>query len=125
MTSLVVFYPLKEVGRGVFCHLHCVSCAAALKGHHETGRYHLSNAREGIAFEQLRTEELLHRAQPLVEISKSARACGSQCGGVPAAGQADDLPFHPQLYVRRARLCYLARGIAPGSHCSGPAEIAP
>lgn len=79
MTGLVTPYYLKEAGHGVFQHLHCVSGAAALEGsciegHHNTGRYYLSNTREDIEFARQRADEMVQRAKPLVEIYTSERS---------------------------------------------------
>ncbi len=73
MTGQISPYYLDGPQSGAFLHLLHVSGAAALEGsaiagHHENGRYYLTNHREELAHYARRAADLLSRAKPLMDI---------------------------------------------------------
>lgn len=79
MTGQVAPYYLRGVQNSVYGHLHYVSGAAALvgecvEGFHADGKYHLSNNRESLTYYRRKAEQLLGRAQPLMEIYREPSA---------------------------------------------------
>lgn len=79
MTGRISPYYLKGVHNGVFCHSLNVSGTAALSGEsiagfHAKGRYYLSTDGGEVAYYRERADDLLGKAQPLMEIYRSDKA---------------------------------------------------
>lgn len=73
MTGQISPYYLRGTRNGVYCHLDYVSGAAALTGDciagsHGSGRYYLTNSRAEMAFYRKKAEDILKKAQPLMDI---------------------------------------------------------
>lgn len=76
MTGQVSPYVLKGVQNNVYCHFCYVSGAVALSGecvagYHNDGRYILTGKKEEVAYFRRRSDDLFHKAQPLMEIFRS------------------------------------------------------
>lgn len=76
MTGQVSPFVLKGVQNNVYCHFCYVSGAAALSGeciagYHDDGRYILTGKKEEVAYFRRRSEDMLRKAQPLMEIFRS------------------------------------------------------
>lgn len=76
MTGLVSPYYLKDTQNYIFSHLLKVSGAVALsgeaiRGHHDDGRYYLTNNKEDVIYYKKRAKQLLSKALPLMEIYRS------------------------------------------------------
>ncbi|MGN0583970.1 MAG: helix-turn-helix transcriptional regulator [Ruminococcus sp.] len=73
MTGQITPYYLKNLNTSVYHHLNYVSGAAALageciNGHHDDGKYYLTNSRQEIAYYRNKTNHILSKAFPLMEI---------------------------------------------------------
>lgn len=76
MTGQISPYYLTGLQNSVYCHLNYVSGAAALageciKGHHNKGKYSLVRKKSEIAYYKLKSECLINKAKPLMEIYRS------------------------------------------------------
>ncbi len=79
MTGQISPHYLKGVHNSVFCHSLNVTETAALSGEsiagfHEKGRYYLCTDGSEVAYYRERADELLSKAQPLMDIYRSDRA---------------------------------------------------
>ena len=79
MTGQISPYYLNGVHNRVFCHFLNVSGAAALagesiSGHHKNGRYYLTKNREELQYYRQRSEFILKKALPLMEIYRKDSA---------------------------------------------------
>ena len=73
MTGQIAPYYLKNPSTDVYHHLNYVSGAAALageciSGYHRDGKYYLTNARQEVAYYRTKTNHILSKALPLMEI---------------------------------------------------------
>lgn len=73
MTGQIAPYYLKNPGTDTYHHLNYVSGAAALageciSGYHKDGKYYLTNARQEVAYYRTKTNHILSKALPLMEI---------------------------------------------------------
>lgn len=73
MTGQIAPYYLKNPGTDTYHHLNYVSGAAALageciSGYHKDGKYYLTNARQEFAYYRTKTNHILSKALPLMEI---------------------------------------------------------
>lgn len=73
MTGQITPYYLKNPGTDTYHHLNYVSGAAALageciSGYHKDGKYYLTNARQEVAYYRTKTNHILSKALPLMEI---------------------------------------------------------
>lgn len=73
MTGQITPYYLKNLNTGIYHHLNYVSGAAALageciNGYHNDGKYYLTNSRQEIAFYRTKTNHILSKALPLMDI---------------------------------------------------------
>jgi hypothetical protein len=78
MTGQISSYYLKNVRSSVYQHLNYVSGAAALTGeciagYHNKGKYYLTKKSDEIAYYCEKSELILKKAQPLIEIYRSER----------------------------------------------------
>ena len=78
MTGQISPFYLKNVQNNIFLHLLKVSGSAALSGEaitgcHESGRYYLTKSRREVEYYRGRAEELLKKADPLMDIYRSER----------------------------------------------------
>ena len=107
MTGQVSPYYLKGVHNSVFLHFLKVSGTAALSGEaiadcHSDGKYHLTTAKDEVAYYRKRAQALLAHAQPLMEIyrvedGKALNAFLLSDSAVP--GKRRNLLFAPPLYT--------------------------
>lgn len=79
MTGQISPYYLKGTHNSFFCHFLNVSGAAALSGEcisgfHDKGRYYLTKNKEELAYYRERSECILKKAHPLMDIYRSDRA---------------------------------------------------
>ena len=79
MTGQITPYYLKESQCAVFHHFLRVSGAAALSGeaisgHHSDGRYYLTKQKKELSYFRKRGEQLITRAEPLMDIYRSDKA---------------------------------------------------
>ncbi|MGN1085162.1 MAG: hypothetical protein ACI4QX_09160 [Lachnospiraceae bacterium] len=77
MTGQVSPYHLPNVSTKVYHHFNYVSGTVALtgeciNGHHKNGKYYLTNNREEVAYYKQKAADLLSKAQPLMEIFRTA-----------------------------------------------------
>lgn len=73
MTGQIAPYYLKNPGTDIYHHLNYVSGAAALageciSGYHKDGKYYLTNTRQEVAYYRTKTNHILSKALPLMEI---------------------------------------------------------
>ena len=73
MTGQIAPYYLKKNNTDIYHHLNYVSGAAALageciNGYHKDGKYYLTNARQEVAYYRTKTNHILSKALPLMEI---------------------------------------------------------
>ena len=73
MTGQIAPYYLKNPSTDIYHHLNYVSGAAALageciNGYHKDGKYYLTNARQEVAYYRTKTNHILSKALPLMEI---------------------------------------------------------
>lgn len=73
MTGQISPYYLKNPGTNIYHHLNYVSGVAALtgeciNGYHKDGKYYLTNARQEVAYYRTKTNHILSKALPLMEI---------------------------------------------------------
>lgn len=73
MTGQITPYYLKNPGTDIYHHLNYVSGAAALageciSGYHKDGKYYLTNTRQEVAYYRTKTNHILSKALPLMEI---------------------------------------------------------
>lgn len=76
MTGQVSPYHLPNVSTHVYHHFNYVSGTVALtgeciNGHHDRGKYYLTNNREEVAYYKQKAADLLAKAQPLMEIYRT------------------------------------------------------
>lgn len=76
MTGQVSPYHLPNVSTQVYHHFNYVSGTVALigeciSGHHDHGKYYLTNKHEEVAYYKQKAADLLSKAQPLMEIFRS------------------------------------------------------
>lgn len=76
MTGQVSPYHLPNVSTQVYHHFNYVSGTVALtgeciSGHHDRGKYYLTNNREEVAYYKQKATDLLAKAQPLMEIFRA------------------------------------------------------
>lgn len=76
MTGQVSPYHLPNVSTQVYHHFNYVSGTVALtgeciNGHHDRGKYYLTNNREEVAYYKQKAADLLTKAQPLMEIFRT------------------------------------------------------
>lgn len=76
MTGQVSPYHLPNVSTQVYHHFNYVSGTVALtgeciNGHHDRGKYYLTNNREEVAYYKQKAADLLSKAQPLMEIFRT------------------------------------------------------
>lgn len=81
MTGQVSPYHLKNVTTNVYRHLNYVSGVAALSGecitgHHDEGKYYLTNNKEEVAYYRKKSERMLAKAHPLMEIYRDSEEKG-------------------------------------------------
>lgn len=79
MTGQITPYYLKDSQNAVFHHFLRVSGAAALSGeaisgHHSDGRYYLTKQKKELSYFRKRGEQLITRAEPLMDIYRSDKA---------------------------------------------------
>lgn len=79
MTGQVSPYHLPNNVNKVYHHLNYVSGAAALcgeciDGYHDDGKYELTNSKEAIAYYRKKTDHILSKAQPLMDIYDIAKS---------------------------------------------------
>lgn len=75
MTGQITPYYLKNLDTSIYHHLNYVSGAAALageciNGHHDEGKYYLTNSRQEVAYYRNKTNHILSKALPLMDIYK-------------------------------------------------------
>ena len=73
MTGQIAPYYLKNPGTDIYHHLNYVSGAAALageciSGYHKDGKYYLTNTRQEVTYYRTKTNHILSKALPLMEI---------------------------------------------------------
>lgn len=73
MTGQISPYHLPNISTNIYHHLNYVSGVAALtgeciNGHHDNGKYYLTNNKEEVAYFQTKAKDLLTKAQPLMNI---------------------------------------------------------
>ena len=73
MTGQVSPYYLTGLQNSVYCHFNYVSGTVALtgeciKGHHNKGKYHLTSNKTDVAYYKTKSECLLNKAKPLMDI---------------------------------------------------------
>lgn len=73
MTGQITPYYLKNLDTSIYHHLNYVSGAAALageciNGHHDDGKYYLTNSRQEVAYYRNKTNHILSKALPLMDI---------------------------------------------------------
>ncbi|MGN0612762.1 MAG: helix-turn-helix transcriptional regulator [Porcipelethomonas sp.] len=73
MTGQITPYYLRNLNTNIYHHLHYVSGAAALageciSGHHDDGKYYLTNSKREIAYYRNKTNYILSKAFPLMDI---------------------------------------------------------
>lgn len=73
MTGQITPYYLKNPGTDIYHHLNYVSGTAALageciSGYHKDGKYYLTNTRQEVAYYRTKTNHILSKALPLMEI---------------------------------------------------------
>ena len=73
MTGQIAPYYLKNPSTDIYHHLNYVSGAAALageciNGYHKDGKYYLTNARQEVSYYRTKTNHILSKALPLMEI---------------------------------------------------------
>lgn len=73
MTGQVSPYYLTGLQNSVYCHFNYVSGTVALtgeciKGHHNKGKYHLTSNKADVAYYKTKSECLLNKAKPLMDI---------------------------------------------------------
>ena len=73
MTGQVSPYYLSGLQNSVYCHFNYVSGTVALtgeciKGHHNKGKYHLTSNKTDVAYYKTKSECLLNKAKPLMDI---------------------------------------------------------
>lgn len=73
MTGQITPYYLKNLNTNIYHHLNYVSGAAALageciNGHHDDGKYYLTNSRQEVAYYRNKTNHILSKALPLMDI---------------------------------------------------------
>lgn len=73
MTGQVSPYYLSGLQNSVYCHFNYVSGTVALageciKGHHNKGKYHLTSNKTDVAYYRTKSECLLNKAKPLMDI---------------------------------------------------------
>ena len=73
MTGQITPYYLRKLDTGIYHHLNYVSGAAALageciNGHHNDGKYYLTNSRQEVAYYRTKTNHILSKASPLMDI---------------------------------------------------------
>lgn len=73
MTGQITPYYLKNLSTNIFHHLNYVSGAAALageciNGHHDDGKYYLTNSRQEVAYYRNKANHILSKAFPLMDI---------------------------------------------------------
>lgn len=76
MTGQVSPYHLSNVSTQIYHHFNYVSGTVALtgeciNGHHDRGKYYLTNNREEVAYYKQKAADLLAKAQPLMEIFRA------------------------------------------------------
>lgn len=81
MTGQVSPYHLKNATTNVYQHLNYVSGVAALSGecitgHHDEGKYYLTNNKEEVAYYRKKSERMLAKAHPLMEIYRDSEEKG-------------------------------------------------
>ena len=79
MTGQISPYYLKGVHNKVYCHFLNVSGSAALSGesisgHHSDGKYYLTNSKKELAYYRKKSEFILKKALPLMDIYRSDSA---------------------------------------------------
>lgn len=73
MTGQITPYYLKNLNTSIYHHLNYVSGAAALageciNGHHDAGKYYLTNSKQEVAYYRTKTNHILSKASPLMDI---------------------------------------------------------
>lgn len=73
MTGQITPYYLRNLDTSIYHHLNYVSGAAALageciNGHHNDGKYYLTNSRQEVAYYRTKTNHILSKASPLMDI---------------------------------------------------------
>lgn len=73
MTGQITPYYLKNLDTSIYHHLNYVSGAAALageciNGHHDEGKYYLTNSRQEVAYYRNKANHILSKALPLMDI---------------------------------------------------------
>ncbi|MGN1481623.1 helix-turn-helix domain-containing protein [Porcipelethomonas sp.] len=73
MTGQITPYYLKNLNTNIYHHLNYVSGAAALageciNGHHDDGKYYLTNSRQEVAYYRNKSNHILSKAFPLMDI---------------------------------------------------------
>ena len=102
MTGQVHPYYLPGPQSGVYRHLLYVSGAAALSGEcvagqHARGKYELARGREAVSYARSRADDLLSRAQPLMDIFRAPDK--ARYGAFLRADASDPGPRHNTLSV--------------------------
>lgn len=112
MTGQVSPYHLPNVSTQIYHHFNYVSGTVALtgeciSGHHDHGKYYLTNNREEVSYYKQKAADLLAKAQPLMEIfrSDSVKAFGAyQESELCETGSRHNLLSVPPVYTMTEEL---------------------
>lgn len=107
MTGQVSSFYLKAQKSGIYQHATYVSGAAALSGeaisgHHSQGKYYLTKKAEEISYYRKRSEHLLKKASPLMEIFRKEQSEQYQAllqSDVHVAGKRHGILSAPPIYT--------------------------
>ena len=83
MTGQVSPYHFKNVATSIYHHLNYVSgvaalCGECINGAHDEGKYYLTNNKEEVAYYRKKSERMLAKAHPLMEIYRDSKEKGFQ-----------------------------------------------
>lgn len=107
MTGQVSPYHLPNVSTRVYHHFNYVSGTVALigeciNGHHDHGKYYLTNNRKEVAYYKQKAADLLLKAQPLMEIFRSESKSlfeTYQCVESEEPGERHNILSSPPIYT--------------------------